>query len=166
MPYTQSQGIRIHYHIEGEGPPLVLHHGFTDSLESWYELGYVEARACTCPLRINTTGALVNYYRDKKVYTRGLSWHPSRPFTPRDALKASRADTRLRVSSPPSVAPSPALSSLHLRWLWPRWHAEEQHLAQRPDVIRQSRRHRWRARPPLLGRTRAVGGLRLGQGLA
>jgi pimeloyl-ACP methyl ester carboxylesterase len=43
MPYTQSQGIRIHYHIEGKGPPLVLQHGFTDSLESWYELGYVEA---------------------------------------------------------------------------------------------------------------------------
>src|SRR5712691_6221635 len=50
--------------------------------------------SCTCPLRINTAGALVNYYRDKKVYTRGLSWHPSSPFTPRDALKAGRADTR------------------------------------------------------------------------
>src|SRR5712691_8531428 len=54
----------------------------------------VEGGSCTCPLRINTAGALVNYYRDKKVYTRGLSWHPSSPFTPRDALKAGRADTR------------------------------------------------------------------------
>jgi pimeloyl-ACP methyl ester carboxylesterase len=43
MPYTNSQGVRIRYHIEGDGPPLVLQHGFTDSLESWYELGYVEA---------------------------------------------------------------------------------------------------------------------------
>jgi hypothetical protein len=69
------------------------------------------AWSCTCPLRINTAGALVNYYRDKKVYTRGFSWHPSSPCTPRDALKAGRADTRPRVSSPQSVAPSPALSS-------------------------------------------------------
>jgi hypothetical protein len=34
--------------------------------------------------------------------------------------------------------------------LWPRWHAEEQHLAQRPHPIGQSGRHRWRAGPPLL----------------
>ena len=43
MPYAQNQGVRIHYQTEGAGPPLVLQHGFTDSLESWYELGYVEA---------------------------------------------------------------------------------------------------------------------------
>jgi pimeloyl-ACP methyl ester carboxylesterase len=43
MPYVNSQGVRIHYQVEGEGPPLVLQHGFTDSLESWYEFGYVPA---------------------------------------------------------------------------------------------------------------------------
>lgn len=43
MPYTNNQGIRIHYQTEGVGPPLILQHGFTDSLESWYEMGYVEA---------------------------------------------------------------------------------------------------------------------------
>lgn len=43
MPYTRNQGIRIHYQVEGDGPPLVLHHGFGDRIESWYELGYVEA---------------------------------------------------------------------------------------------------------------------------
>ena len=43
MPYTNNQGIRIHYKTEGVGPPLVLQHGFTDSLESWYEMGYVDA---------------------------------------------------------------------------------------------------------------------------
>ena len=42
MPYTVNQGIRIHYRIEGDGRPLVLQHGFTDSLETWYETGYVE----------------------------------------------------------------------------------------------------------------------------
>jgi len=43
MPYAVNQGIRIHYQIEGDGEPLVLQHGFTDSLETWYDLGYVEA---------------------------------------------------------------------------------------------------------------------------
>lgn len=43
MPYANSHGVRIHYKVEGAGPPLVLQHGFTDSLESWYETGYVAA---------------------------------------------------------------------------------------------------------------------------
>jgi pimeloyl-ACP methyl ester carboxylesterase len=43
MPYADSQGIRIHYQVEGAGLPLVLQHGFTDSLQSWYDFGYVEA---------------------------------------------------------------------------------------------------------------------------
>src|SRR5262245_48964762 len=43
MPYVHSQGIRIHYEAEGDGPPLILQHGFTDSLHSWYECGYVDA---------------------------------------------------------------------------------------------------------------------------
>jgi pimeloyl-ACP methyl ester carboxylesterase len=43
MPYAHHQGIQIHYHVEGQGTPLVLQHGFADSLESWYELGYVPA---------------------------------------------------------------------------------------------------------------------------
>lgn len=43
MPYANSHGVRIHFQVEGGGPPLVLQHGFTDSLESWYERGYVAA---------------------------------------------------------------------------------------------------------------------------
>jgi pimeloyl-ACP methyl ester carboxylesterase len=42
MPYVVNQGVHIHYQIEGDGEPLVLQHGFTNSLETWYELGYVE----------------------------------------------------------------------------------------------------------------------------
>jgi pimeloyl-ACP methyl ester carboxylesterase len=44
VPYVKSRdGVRIHYEIEGDGPPLVLQHGFTDSLMVWYERGYVDA---------------------------------------------------------------------------------------------------------------------------
>ena len=42
MPYANNNGVRIHYKVEGEGPPVVLQHGFTGSLEDWFELGYVE----------------------------------------------------------------------------------------------------------------------------
>jgi len=43
MPYANNQGIRIHYEVEGEGPPLVLLDGLSNSLEIWREAGYVEA---------------------------------------------------------------------------------------------------------------------------
>jgi pimeloyl-ACP methyl ester carboxylesterase len=42
MAYADNDGGRIHYQVEGDGPPLVLQHGYSDSLESWYEFGYVE----------------------------------------------------------------------------------------------------------------------------
>src|SRR5215469_9698634 len=43
MSYAANQGIRIHYRVEGEGPPLVLQHGFTQCIDDWYEAGYVDA---------------------------------------------------------------------------------------------------------------------------
>jgi pimeloyl-ACP methyl ester carboxylesterase len=45
MPYVESEGVRIHYQVEGAGSALVLQHGVTDSLASWYEFGYVSALA-------------------------------------------------------------------------------------------------------------------------
>jgi pimeloyl-ACP methyl ester carboxylesterase len=43
MPYANNHSVRIHYQVEGEGPPLVLQHGFTSSLQNWYAYGYVAA---------------------------------------------------------------------------------------------------------------------------
>src|SRR3712207_3504432 len=40
MPYVENRGVLIHYEVEGEGPPLVLAHGFSDTLEGWREYGY------------------------------------------------------------------------------------------------------------------------------
>ena len=42
MPYVDSSGVSIHYHVEGDGPPLVLQHGLTNSLQNWYAYGFVE----------------------------------------------------------------------------------------------------------------------------
>ena len=42
MPYATNQGVRIHYQVEGEGPSLVLLHGFNSNLANWYERGYAE----------------------------------------------------------------------------------------------------------------------------
>ncbi|HEY94085.1 MAG TPA: alpha/beta fold hydrolase [Dehalococcoidia bacterium] len=43
MPYAKNGDINIYYEVEGEGPPLVLHHGFSGYLDNWREQGYVEA---------------------------------------------------------------------------------------------------------------------------
>ena len=42
MPYVNSQGVRIHYEVEGGGPPLVLQHGGVSSIEARRRCGYVQ----------------------------------------------------------------------------------------------------------------------------
>ena len=41
MPFVDSSGVNIHYHVEGDGPPLVLQHGLTSSLQILYACGLV-----------------------------------------------------------------------------------------------------------------------------
>ena len=66
------------------------------------------------------------------------AWPPSGPLTRGDALAAGRVDARRLLRLPPrATSYHPACSYPH--WLRPRRHAKQQHLAQRPDVIRQSR---------------------------
>jgi pimeloyl-ACP methyl ester carboxylesterase len=43
MPFATNDGVHIYYEREGSGPPLVLQHGFTRSLEGWRDSGYVAA---------------------------------------------------------------------------------------------------------------------------
>ncbi len=42
MPYAENQGVRIYYEVEGEGPPLVLGHGGSYTLDMWREWGYTD----------------------------------------------------------------------------------------------------------------------------
>ena len=42
MPSVSNNGVRIHYEVEGTGPPLVLQHGSFGTLEDWREYGYAE----------------------------------------------------------------------------------------------------------------------------
>jgi pimeloyl-ACP methyl ester carboxylesterase len=50
MPYVTNQGVRIHYDVEGSGPPLVLQHGYTFNSELWHRCGYVDALKPHCRL--------------------------------------------------------------------------------------------------------------------
>jgi pimeloyl-ACP methyl ester carboxylesterase len=45
MSYATNplDGVRIHYEVEGSGPPLVLHVGFMGRLQNWYRNGMVDA---------------------------------------------------------------------------------------------------------------------------
>ena len=42
MAYANNADVRIHYRVEGSGPPLVLHHWTFADLEWWYDFGYVD----------------------------------------------------------------------------------------------------------------------------
>ena len=43
MPYADNRGVRIYYHVEGAGPPLLLQHGFMGSVEDWRDYyGYIQ----------------------------------------------------------------------------------------------------------------------------
>jgi pimeloyl-ACP methyl ester carboxylesterase len=42
MPFANNNGVRIHYEVEGHGPPLMLHHGFSDTWEMWHQTGYAQ----------------------------------------------------------------------------------------------------------------------------
>jgi len=82
----------------------------------------------TSSLRVNTRGLPGDRHKSKKAWTIGLSWPPSDPLIPDDALDAERMDARrlLRLahcaaSHHPTCSPPD--------WLGPRRHAEQERLS-------------------------------------
>ena len=45
MPFAVHRGHRIHYTVEGEGPPVVLQHGLLMDAGAWRQAGFVDALA-------------------------------------------------------------------------------------------------------------------------
>ncbi len=43
MPYANNNGVKIYYEVEGNGPPLVLGHGVTRSMDRWRQIGFADA---------------------------------------------------------------------------------------------------------------------------
>ena len=43
MPYAENDGTRIHYEVEGSGPPLILQHGMFWDLGGWKRWGYTDS---------------------------------------------------------------------------------------------------------------------------
>ncbi len=43
MPYAITEGLHIYYEVQGQGVPLVLGHGGSDTLEMWRKSGYSDA---------------------------------------------------------------------------------------------------------------------------
>jgi pimeloyl-ACP methyl ester carboxylesterase len=43
VPYFDNEGVKIYYEIEGEGPPVIMIHGFASSLEgNWKQANWVK----------------------------------------------------------------------------------------------------------------------------
>ncbi|MFX1324869.1 MAG: alpha/beta fold hydrolase [Promethearchaeota archaeon] len=43
MPYFENEGVKIYYEIEGEGPPVIMIHGFASSIEgNWRATNWIE----------------------------------------------------------------------------------------------------------------------------
>ena len=42
MPFAYSDGVRIYHDVVGDGPPLVLQHGYSLALSQWQHMGFVE----------------------------------------------------------------------------------------------------------------------------
>jgi hypothetical protein len=61
---------------------------------------------CTCTLRLNTAGSLLDCYKNKKAWTRGLAWLPSGPLPPGDAFDAGHVTARRLLRPPPRAASS------------------------------------------------------------
>ena len=92
MPYVNNAGVKIHYHVEGDGPPVVMQHGLTNSLETWYAYGFVEG--------------LKNDYRLIMVDARGHG-HSDKPHDPKDY------DLKLRVSDILAVMDDAGVDKAH-----------------------------------------------------
>ena len=42
MPYATNMGVKIHYQVEGTGPPLIMLHGLLGNIEIWKINGFVD----------------------------------------------------------------------------------------------------------------------------
>lgn len=45
MPYVTSSGRRLYYEVAGDGFPLLMHHGFAQSAQSWRDAGWIDLLA-------------------------------------------------------------------------------------------------------------------------
>jgi pimeloyl-ACP methyl ester carboxylesterase len=43
MPFANNNGVKINYEVEGQGPPLLLQHGFSGTLDAWRTNGVIQA---------------------------------------------------------------------------------------------------------------------------
>ena len=102
MPYCDNQSVRVHYHVEGDptGPPLVVHHGFSMSLEDWHDLEYV--------------AALGDGYRLVLVDARGHG-HSDKPHAAA-AFRKARVGGRMRSCEMPPTGAYNSIAAPRMTW--------------------------------------------------
>ncbi|HJM88975.1 MAG TPA: alpha/beta hydrolase [Dehalococcoidia bacterium] len=94
MPYAANpdDSVKIRYAVEGDGPPLLLHHGFMGRVENWRERGYADA--------------LSESYRLILMDARGHGWSGKPQFAEAYAME-------LRVSDVTAVLDAVGVEQVH-----------------------------------------------------
>lgn len=108
--------MKIHYRVDGDGAPLLVH-GFSDSVESWYEYGY--------------TGGLASGHRLLLVDTRGHG-ECDKPHDPDRYRAAQGSVTSWPCSTPQEWSGRTATWPLHGRWAQTDYAKAKRH----PDGLR------------------------------
>jgi len=96
---------------------LCAHSTAHDRYQEWVQAGVFlqlwkagvsrfDERSCTWLLRVNISGSSVDHNRNKKVYPRELSWHPSGPLSPGATLDAGHSNARRLLRLPPVPLPT------------------------------------------------------------
>ena len=75
MSFVNNKGVKIHYEVEGQGPPLLLQHGFSSTLDSWRTNGFVQELSkdyCCIFLSARGRGQSDKPYDRKAYYFKNL----------------------------------------------------------------------------------------------
>ena len=68
MPFVNSNGVKIHYEVEGKGPALIMQHGFAATCWTWRDFNYAQELGESC-FRHNKRGPLLRKTAMKKGTT-------------------------------------------------------------------------------------------------
>lgn len=69
MPFSDNQGVKLHYEVRGSGPPIIFNHGFPRDRTSWFAYADLLQDRYTCILPDQRGMGLSDKPRDIDAYS-------------------------------------------------------------------------------------------------